>query len=87
MKKFLFLAALPLMLAACGDDNDEPKSVTLEYPEISVDYKATVKNKGEDVQVAVTTDDDSLQFITLGELQPHHWTKAYPAHTLEHFEE
>ena len=41
---------------------------------------------GEDVQVAVTTDDDSLQFVTLGELQPYHWTKAYPVHTLEHFE-
>lgn len=42
---------------------------------------------GEDVWVAVTTEDNSLQFVTLGELQPYHWTKAYPAHTLEHFEE
>lgn len=42
---------------------------------------------GEDVQVAVTTSDDSLQFVTLGELQPYHWIKAYPDHTLEHFKE
>lgn len=41
---------------------------------------------GEGVQVAVTTDDNSLQFVTLGELQPYHWTKAYPANTPEHFE-
>ena len=42
---------------------------------------------GEDVQVAVTTEDGSLLFVTLGELQPYHWTKAYPAQELEHFEE
>ena len=42
---------------------------------------------GEDVQVAVTAKDNSLLFVTLGELQPYHWTKAYPAHELEHFEE
>ena len=40
---------------------------------------------GEDVKVAVTG--DMPRFVPLGELQPYHWTRAYPAHTLEHFEE
>ncbi len=42
---------------------------------------------GEDVQVAVTTEDNSVLFITLKELQPYHWTKAYPANLLEHYNE
>ena len=42
---------------------------------------------GKDVQVAVTTEDNSLKFVTLGELQPYHWTNAYPADELDHFEE
>lgn len=33
---------------------------------------------GESVQVAVTTEDNSLLFVELKELQPYHWTKAYP---------
>lgn len=41
---------------------------------------------GEDVQVAVTTEDNTIKFIALHELQPYHWTKAYPAHSLEHWE-
>lgn len=40
---------------------------------------------GEDVQVAVTTGDQSLEFVPLRELQPYHWTNAYPAQTLERF--
>lgn len=32
---------------------------------------------GEDVQVAVTTEDNSLLFVELKELQPYHWTRAY----------
>ncbi|MBD5369751.1 MAG: hypothetical protein HDR80_09770 [Bacteroides sp.] len=63
MKKFLFLAALPLMLAACGDDNDEPKSVTLEYPEISVDYKATVKNKASEKNCTWTSANDFIATV------------------------
>lgn len=42
---------------------------------------------GEDVQIAVTAYDDTPLFVTLGELQPYHWTKAFPAHILERFEE
>ena len=41
---------------------------------------------GEDVQVAVTTPDSQLTFVELRELQPYHWTKAYPAEELEHWE-
>lgn len=41
---------------------------------------------GEDVQVAVTTEDNSILFVTLKELQPYHWTKAYPEYSLEHWE-
>ena len=41
---------------------------------------------GEDVRVGVTTADGSLRFVTLGEMQPHHWSLAYPADTLEHYE-
>jgi cytidine deaminase len=42
---------------------------------------------GDDVQVAVTTDEEELKFVYLRELQPYHWTKAYPARELEHWEE
>ena len=42
---------------------------------------------GREVQVAVTTEDDSLLFVPLGQLQPYHWTRAYPADELDHFEE
>ncbi len=41
---------------------------------------------GEDVQVAVTTADNSLRFVPLKVLQPYHWTNAYPAEELEHFQ-
>ena len=41
---------------------------------------------GTDVKVGVTTPDGSLRFVTLGELQPYHWTNAYPADELEQFE-
>ena len=40
---------------------------------------------GKEVQVAVTTDDNSVKFVTLDELQPYHWTNAYPAYELEQF--
>lgn len=42
---------------------------------------------GDEVQVAVTTENSSLKFVQLAELQPYHWSKAYPADKLEHFEE
>ena len=41
---------------------------------------------GEDVQVAVTTENGEILFVELKELQPYHWTKAYPAEELEHWE-
>ena len=41
---------------------------------------------GTNVKVGVTTKDGSLKFVTLGELQPYHWTNAYPADEIEHFE-
>lgn len=41
---------------------------------------------GEDVQVGVTTNDNSLLFVPLKDLQPHHWTNAYSKHELEHYE-
>ncbi|MBO4508573.1 MAG: cytidine deaminase [Spirochaetaceae bacterium] len=40
---------------------------------------------GEDVQVAVTNDTNELKFVELKELQPYHWTKAYPADEIEHW--
>lgn len=42
---------------------------------------------GEDVQVAVTSEEEKIRFVELKELQPYHWTKAYPSEKLEHFEE
>ncbi|SJZ95645.1 cytidine deaminase [Anaerorhabdus furcosa] len=42
---------------------------------------------GKDVLVGVTTSDHQLKFIELSKLQPHHWSDAYPAEELEHFEE
>lgn len=40
---------------------------------------------GEDVQVAVTTGGEEIKFVELKELQPYHWTKAYPAEELDHW--
>ena len=40
---------------------------------------------GEDVRVAVTAEDSALKFVTLGELQPYHWSRAYPKEKLEHY--
>ena len=45
------------------------------------------KDWGEDVQVGVTTEDNSLLFVALKEMQPHHWCHAYPPEELEHYEE
>ena len=40
---------------------------------------------GDDVQVAVTTADGSDLFIELKQLQPYHWSAAYPAEELAHW--
>ena len=42
---------------------------------------------GEDVQVAVTNREELVKFVELKELQPYHWTKAYPDEELEHWQE
>ena len=39
---------------------------------------------GTDVMVGVTTPDNSLKFVPLKELQPYHWTNAFPTEELEH---
>lgn len=45
-----------------------------------------LRDWGEDMQMAVTTEDEDIRFIELKELQPYHWTRAYPADDLEHWE-
>lgn len=40
---------------------------------------------GDEVQVAVTTSDDKFLFVKLKELQPYHWSNAYPKEELEHW--
>lgn len=42
---------------------------------------------GEEVRVGVTAGEGELRFVTLKELQPHHWYRAYPPEELEHYEE
>lgn len=42
---------------------------------------------GEDVQVGVTTGGDELLFVELKELQPYHWSNAYPAEELDRYVE
>ncbi len=42
---------------------------------------------GDEVQVAVTTKENELKFVTLKELQPYHWTNAYSDDELEKFVE
>lgn len=42
---------------------------------------------GTGVQVAVTTPEPELRFVELRELQPYHWTDAYPPEELEHWTE
>ena len=41
---------------------------------------------GEDVMAGVTTADNTLKFVTLGELQPYHWSNAYLSEELEHYQ-
>ncbi|MGM9986089.1 MAG: cytidine deaminase [Bacillaceae bacterium] len=41
---------------------------------------------GEDVRAGVTTMDGTLKFVSLKELQPYHWTRAYSAETLERYQ-
>ena len=41
---------------------------------------------GENVQVAVTTDEEKIKFVELRELQPYHWTNAYLSDEIEHWE-
>lgn len=40
---------------------------------------------GEQVQAGITTEDGSLQFKTIKELQPYHWLLAYQGEELEHY--
>jgi cytidine deaminase len=40
---------------------------------------------GTEVRVGVTTPDNQLQFIPLNELQPYHWTNAFPVQVIEQF--
>lgn len=42
---------------------------------------------GEDVLVGVTNAHSALKFVALSELQPYHWTSAYPENEIEHFNE
>lgn len=41
---------------------------------------------GEEVRVAVSTEDKSLRFVPLAELQPYHWSRVYVNEGLDHFE-
>lgn len=41
---------------------------------------------GGDVMVGVTNSQQRLLFVPLKDLQPYHWTKAYPYTELEHYE-
>ncbi len=45
-----------------------------------------LKYWGDDVLVGVTTLDNSLKFVALKELQPYHWTNAYPKEEIESYE-
>ncbi len=40
---------------------------------------------GEDVLVGVTTPEQALKFVTLKEMNPFHWSKAYSQEELERF--
>ncbi len=40
---------------------------------------------GTDVFVGVTDAQNTLKFVTLDELQPFHWSSAYPQSELEHY--
>ncbi len=40
---------------------------------------------GEDVMVGVTTNNNEPLFVPLKQMQPYHWTNAYPKETLERF--
>jgi cytidine deaminase len=39
---------------------------------------------GRDVHVAVTHEGESTQYVSLQELQPYHWTYAYPEEEMFH---
>lgn len=44
-----------------------------------------LRDWGEDIQVAVTSDEEEINFVELKELQPYHWRKAYPNDEIEHW--
>lgn len=37
---------------------------------------------GEDVKAGVNTEDNSMQFVRLGDLMPYYWGKAYRHRTI-----
>lgn len=39
------------------------------------------------IEVGVTTDDGTILFVKLKELQPYHWSKAYKPEEMERYEE
>ncbi|WP_019241005.1 MULTISPECIES: cytidine deaminase [Bacillus] len=41
---------------------------------------------GEDIKAAISTEDGTLHFKSLKELQPYHWLTAYKGEKLEHYE-
>lgn len=42
---------------------------------------------GDDVRVGVTVPDGELLFVPLSQMQPYHWSAAYPPQELEHYTE
>lgn len=69
--------------ASCGRTNPPPFTVLSPCGVC----QERLRYWGEDVRVGVTTDDGSLRFVPLRELQPYHWTRAYPPETLDHYGE
>lgn len=69
-------------LCVVGDDENSPFKVLSPCGVC----QERLRFWGEDVKVGVTTPDNTLKFATLSELQPYHWTNAYPVEEIEHYQ-
>ena len=68
-------------LCVVRDDENSPFKVLSHCGE----SQERLRFWGVDVKVGVTTPNNKLKFVTLNELQPYHWTNAYPTEELEQY--
>lgn len=75
MKKFALMLtlALPFVLAACGDDNEDPKNVTLDQSSITINYDGTATLKASEKDCVWESSNDFVATVdSKGVVKAHH---------------